>query len=70
MNFDEWFKSLYVKNGFVSSKEELQTAWDAAIDEAVKVADNPPCSYSSVLQSKGGSHAAACIANKIKELKQ
>ena len=50
-------------------KEEAEKVWNFAIDQAVKIANNPPCSYSSVLQSKGGNHASVCIANAIKKLK-
>lgn len=29
--FKDWFKALYVKRGFVSSEQELQEAWSAAL---------------------------------------
>jgi hypothetical protein len=34
MTFEEWFKALYVKRGFVSSKDELREAWEAATKAA------------------------------------
>ena len=37
MNFKEWFNKLYVSKGFVSSKSELEEAWNAAIDEATEI---------------------------------
>jgi hypothetical protein len=30
MTFEEWFTALYVKRGFVSSKDELREAWEEA----------------------------------------
>jgi len=62
MNFNKWFKSFYIAKGFVSSKDELQEAWNEAIDEAVKVAEQNY--WDSVLK---GPHVTA---NKIKELKE
>lgn len=40
MGFEEWFKKKYLKTGYVSSKTELEEAWNAALDEAVKVVSN------------------------------
>lgn len=35
--FEEWFKSHYIKTGFVYSKEEMETAWQACAARYEKV---------------------------------
>lgn len=39
--FEEWFKALYIKRGFVSSKDELREAWMASAEHACKNTTTP-----------------------------
>jgi hypothetical protein len=71
MNFEEWFKKLYIEKGFVNSKDELEAAWNAALDEAANVAHSKRLEAARVYGDGGHASAKYCsyIAESIKELK-
>lgn len=69
MTFDEWFVALYVKRGFVSSKAELQEAWEASREYVSKRCKDCVCSKDCVREGMSRSIAAQIEAGGVTPFK-